>query len=583
LTLSIGDKDKVGIIGPNGAGKSTLLKIMSGLVEPDKGEVVCKKFLRVAHVAQTNIYGPNETPRHVVARSIADVQLDDAARRAKVEYWLSKVEFADFDQPASELSGGWKKRLALAAELIKEPDFLMLDEPTNHLDLEGVLWLEEVLRTAPFAFAVISHDRNFLENITNRTIELNPQYEEGFLSVSGPYSVFLQARQEYMIAQHHEQQALASQVRREIAWLSRGARARQTKSQHRIREAGNLMEELAEVKARNATTSVQIDFEASGRKTKELVVAKGIAKGYDGRTLFANLDLILAPGHKLGLLGTNGSGKTTLLKLLAGQIEPDKGTIKRANDLKVVWFDQNREQLDQSITLRDALSPTGDSVTYRGRSIHIASWSKRFLFKPDQLNLPISYLSGGEQARILIARLMLQPADLLILDEPTNDLDIPSLEVLEESLTDFPGAVVLVTHDRYMLDTISTQLLALDGEGGTEFFSDYAQWESIQNSRTAKGKSATRPSTVNKTEKTNADREQPAKKSLSTAEKKELAIIGDKIADAELLVGKIKEKMHAPEVASNHVKLEECLAELQHAEAQVETLFARWQDLESRQ
>lgn len=578
LTLSIGDKDKVGIIGPNGAGKSTLLKIFSGLVEPDSGEVVCKKHLRVAYVAQNNVYGDHETPRQVVAMSIADAELDDAARNAKVEYWLSKVEFADFDQAASELSGGWKKRLALAAELVKEPDFLMLDEPTNHLDLEGVLWLEEVLQNASFSFAVISHDRNFLENITNRTIELNPQYEEGFLSASGPYSEFLQAREEYMITQRHEQQALASKVRREIAWLSRGARARQTKSQHRIREAGNLMEELAEVKARNTATSVQIDFDASGRKTKELVVAKGIAKGYDGRNLFANLDFILAPGHKLGILGTNGSGKTTLLKLLAAQIEPDKGTIKRAHDLKVVWFDQNREQLDQSIKLRDALCPSGDSVVYRGRSIHVASWSKRFLFRPDQLSLPISYLSGGEQARILIARLMLQPADILILDEPTNDLDIPSLEVLEESLVDFPGAVVLVTHDRYMLDTISTQLLALDGDGGTQFFSDYAQWESKQNSQIAQGKPQTTPA--------NSPQIKPqthAKKPLSTAEKKELLIIGDKISEAELLVVTIKEKMHAPEVASNHVKLQECLTELQNAEAQVEKLYSKWQDLESRQ
>jgi ABC transport system ATP-binding/permease protein len=577
LSLTIGDEDKVGIIGPNGSGKSTLLKIMAGLVEPDVGEVVRRRHLKVSYVAQTNVYPDNQTPRLIVSDSIG-TSVSDADRNAKAEFWLSKVGFIDVDCPIAQLSGGWRKRLALAIALAEEPDFLILDEPTNHLDLEGVLWLEEFLQEASFPFAVISHDRTFLEDITNRTIELNAQYADGYLSAQGPYSEFLQAREEYMTAQHHEQQALASKVRREIAWLSRGARARQTKSQHRIAAAGKLIDELAEVKSRNATSAVDINFSASGRKTKELVVCKGIGKSY-GRTLFQNLDLVLTPGLKLGLLGTNGSGKTTLLKVLAGKVQPDKGTIERADDLKIVWFDQSREQLPQDITLKEALCSSGDTVMYRDRSIHVATWSKRFLFKSEQLNLPVSYLSGGEQARIFIARLMLEPADVLILDEPTNDLDIQSLEVLEESLEDFPGVVVLVTHDRFMLDNISNQLLSLDGKGSAAYFSDYAQWESKQAELTRMAKRLGSGSTA---EKAANDTSQQSKKTLSTSEKKELSAIGEKIEQAESRVAALKERMHDKTIAHDHVKLQECLAELNEAESVVEQLFARWESLESR-
>jgi len=573
LSVSIGDQDRVGVLGPNGSGKSTLFKIMAGLVEPDEGEVVRRKQLRVAYLAQVDAFEQGLNIREIVSQFVISSIVDDE-RKAKAELWLTRVGFVSFNLSVNELSGGWRKRLALAVALAQEPDFLILDEPTNHLDLEGVLWLEEFLQSIAIPFAVISHDRNFLENITNRTIELNAQYAEGYLSVAGPYSKFLEMREEYMIAQNHEQQALASQVRREIAWLSRGAGARQTKSQHRIREAGKLIDELAEVKARNTTSAVDINFNASGRRTKELIVCKGISKSYDEKMLFGNLDLVLTPGVKLGLLGTNGSGKTTLLKILAAKVEPDKGTIKRADDLKIVWFDQNREQLPQNITLKEALCSSGDTVTYRDRSIHVATWSKRFLFKPEQLNLPVSYLSGGEQARIFIARLMLEPADVLILDEPTNDLDIQSLEVLEESLEEFPGVVVLVTHDRFMLDTISNQLLALDGLGNANYFADYAQWES-KSTKVTGGK----PSALGST---SASKVTASAKSLSTGEKKELATIGEKIEAAEAQVALLKERLHDPTISHNHVKLQECMDELKKAEGAVEQLYARWQDLESR-
>jgi ATP-binding cassette subfamily F protein uup len=579
ISFTIDDRDTIGLIGPNGSGKSTLMKIIAGLVEPDEGSVMTQKFLKVAYVAQEQRYEAEEKLLDIVMRSL-DSSEDEFVRKTKAEVILSKVGFNDSSEQAGNLSGGWRKRLAIAAELVKEPDFLLLDEPTNHLDLEGVLWLEEMLKSANYGYVVVSHDRSFLENVSNRIIDLNPIYRDGYLSVKGKYSDFLEAKEQYVSAQANEQQALASKVRREIAWLQRGARARQTKAQGRIREAGNLIQELEEVKFRNRqTTAVDIDFNASGRKTKELLVAKGLSKSLGGRLLFQHLDLVITPGQKLGLLGTNGSGKTTLLRLLAGELEPDKGTIKRAPELKVVWFDQNRDQLDRTQTLRDALSPTGDQVVYRGRSVHVASWSKRFLFRPDQLNMPVSYLSGGEQARILIARLMLQSADILILDEPTNDLDIPSLEVLEESLEDFPGAVVLVTHDRMMLDTISTHLLALDGHGGVQFFADYAQWESL------------RPTSASALRSRGSDKSTPTKgspskdpsfKPLSTNEKKELEQMAQRIETAEAHVVEVAKRLEDPAIATNHVKLQAGMDELHKAQAAVAKLYERWEDLERR-
>src|SRR5256712_3799106 len=265
-----------------------------------------------------------------------------------------------------------------------------------------------------------------------------------------------------------------------MEWLRRGSKARSTKAKGRIREAGRLIEELADSRARRVTAGAGIDFTSSQRRTRRLLVARGLTKSLGGRRLVSDLDLVVTPGTRVGLIGPNGSGKTTLLEVLAGVVPPDAGEIERAEDLRVVRFEQERGGLDPAQSLRRALAPDGDAVTWQGRSVHVASWAKRFLFRPEQLELPVGRLSGGEQARVHIARLMREPADLLILDEPTNDLDIPTLEVLEESLAEFEGGLVLVTHDRFMLERVSTVIVALDGRGGVGMFADYAQWESAR-------------------------------------------------------------------------------------------------------
>lgn len=596
ISFSIEDDEKVALIGPNGSGKSTLLKILAGLVEPDDGSVVKRRDLKVAYLPQYHSFDKTLGVHDVVLASLKAVEGDHdetGIMSARAAATLTRMGFNDLDLSVGTLSGGWIKRLALCAELVKEPDFLLLDEPTNHLDLSGVLWLEEFLRNASFSFMLVSHDRSFLENIATRVIELNSFYKNGFLSVKGQYHDYVLAKEEYESAQANEQKALASKMRREVAWLMRGARARQTKSSSRIKEAGKLADELEEVKFRNSQKlAAALDFTSSNRRTKELVVGKGISKTYTdngvSRTLFKDLDIILAPGLKLGLAGTNGSGKTTLLKMLAGKLAPDTGTIKRAEGLKVVWFDQMREALDQTITLKQALCPIGDTVTFKGRPMHVASWSKRFLFRPDQLPMQVSYLSGGEQSRIFIARLMLQEADLLILDEPTNDLDIPSLEVLEQSLDDFEGAVVLVTHDRFMLDSISTHILALDGSGGAEYYADYWQWQDNLGKKSNRKENRPRPSRPELAAEPEQSavatvvKEETKTKPLSNNEKRELAGMESKIAAAEEKVVELKKSMEDKSIAHNHVKLAEIMQQVNHAKDEVDKLYMRFDELEQR-
>jgi ATP-binding cassette subfamily F protein uup len=313
-------------------------------------------------------------------------------------------------------------------------------------------------------------------------VELNRVYEDGALRVEGNYSEFLEAKEKYLHAQKKRQESLENRVHTELEWLRRGPKARATKAKARIDKAHKMIGELAEMNVRNRSASAEIDFSATNRKTKQLITLDGVSFGIGTRTLFTDIHFSVTSGMRAGLVGPNGSGKTTLLRLLRGDLKPESGKIRRADGIRVVYFDQNRE-LDPDITLRRALAPDSDAVIYQERVIHVASWAEGFLFSAENLNQRVGRLSGGERARVLIAQLMLQPADVLLLDEPTNDLDIPTLEILEESLLEYSGALVLVTHDRFMLDRVSTVVLGLDGLGIAERFADYSQWESWQHAQ----------------------------------------------------------------------------------------------------
>jgi ATP-binding cassette subfamily F protein uup len=586
LTIGVADGDRIGVIGPNGAGKSTLLRIVAGLEEPDAGTVATRRNVKTAYVPQTQEFPADKSCTEIVAAvARAGGKTPDEAQLA-AERVLSQIGFTDPAVHATTLSGGWRKRLSIACGLVQEPDLLLLDEPTNHLDLEGILWLEKLLAQSRFAWMMVSHDRYMLERTVTKVAEVSRVYPDGVYLAEGRYSDFLAKRQEYLLQQAKIEETLANKVRREVEWLRRGPQARTTKAKARIDEAHALIDELSELKGRLKTGETRIDFSASGRKTKRLIVAEGLSKSLGGRKLFSDLDLVLAPGMSLGLLGGNGTGKSTILKLLAGQLDPDTGTVTPADGLRIVVFDQNRESLDPTKTLKATLCEHGDSVIYRDRQVHIITWAKRFQFKPEQLNLLVGELSGGEQARALIARLMLAPADVLLLDEPTNDLDIPTLEVLEESLEDFPGALVLVTHDRYLMGRVCNMVLGLDGRGGSRLYADFEQWER-EMAQAAKAERADAKESKERADKASAataaaPSASKSSKKLSYMEQREYDQMEGLILAAETTLEEKRAIAEDPAIAANSARLTVACDELRAAQSKVDTLYARWAELEAK-
>lgn len=569
LSLSISTGDRIGLIGPNGAGKTTFLKIIAGIEKGDAGVLSPKRDLRVSYVPQTCEFS-DLSPEAILIAKVKE-NIPDYEKERLAQTWLSKLGFTGEESSAALLSGGWKKRLGFACELISNPELLLLDEPTNHLDLEGVLWLEKFLSREAPTYLLVSHDRYFLQNVANRIVEIDPTYPKGIFAIDGSYANFLAKKEEFLAGQIQQERSIASKARRETDWLRQGAKARTTKSQARIDEAHEILESHADLQSRNKQRRAKIDFAATERETRKLLVAKNISKEIKGKTLFRHLDFTLSPGTRIGLMGPNGSGKTTLLRLLAGEIEPDQGTIKKADGLQIVYFDQHRAQLPSHITLREALSPKGDYVLFRGQQVHVNGWCKRFLFSPDILDMSIGNLSGGERARISIAHLMLQPADLLLLDEPTNDLDIPTLETLEESLLEFPGAVVLITHDRCMLDRICNTLLALGDPNQAILFADYAQWEKAQVApQKSKGE-------------TQIAKRKPQTVKLSYMEKKEYEEIEGKISKLEEEVRILNHSLEKPEIAENAKKLSEACQAIALLENKIEQLYLRFEELDQKQ
>ena len=582
ISFAISEKDCIGLIGPNGSGKSTLLRILAGEVSPDTGEIAVRKQLRLSYVAQESMFDSGITVRRVAENALENSKVPESDRGARFAETLGRAAFENLEAQATELSGGWQKRLAIVEALVRAPDVLLLDEPTNHLDLAGIEWLESVLEQARFACVVVSHDRYFLENVANDMAELSRIYPDGVLRVRGNYSTFLENKEAFLHAQSKRQEALENLVHSEIEWLRRGAKARTRKSKARISKAGELIGELANLNARTRSATAQIDFSANDRKTKRLIELENVSYKPAGRTLFENLDFTITAGMRVGLVGPNGSGKTTLLRLLRGELNPTGGEIRRADWLRIVHFDQSRE-LDENMTLRRALAPQGDSVIYQDRVIHVAAWAARFLFSAEQLNQPVERLSGGERARVLIAQLMLQPADVLLLDEPTNDLDIPTLEILEASLLEFSGSLVLVTHDRYMLDRISNIVLGLDGRGVAESYADYSQWESWQSERKQTMRASVRTAARDAASGVTSAPPSALKKKLSYLEAREYAGLEQRVAYAEQALQARRAQLEDPAIASDGARLVSVQSEIEAAQALVDELYSRWVELSGKQ
>jgi len=581
IGFAVHDGDRIGLIGPNGAGKSTLLAILGGEQETDSGEVAMRKRAHVGYVHQISDFAPGATVRAVMESALVRAGVPEAHREQRLRTTLGRAGFVEpgatgvlFSAEAATLSGGWRKRLAIAEGLVAEPDVLLLDEPTNHLDIDGIEWLEGLLQTASFAFVVVSHDRRFLENITREIVELNRMYSGGQLRIRGSYSRFLEEREAWLESEHRAQESLRNRVRTEVEWLRRGPKARATKAKARIDNANALIAQLQDSESRSRWLTAGIAFDATERQTRRLIEMEEAVINFGDREILRGVSFSLTAGLRLGLVGPNGSGKTTLLRAITGDLPISAGVLRRAQALRIVYFSQLRE-LDESLTLRRALAPDSDSVVFQDRVVHVASYASRFLFTGEQLNQPVARLSGGERARVLIARLMLQPADVLILDEPTNDLDIPTLEILEEALLEFSGALILVTHDRYLLDRVTNAVLGLDGRGNAALFADYIQWEEWRAQLSV-------PAATSRTGPSSPSPEPPpslAKKKLSYLEQREYDAIEARITAADERLLEARARVDDPAVAIDAVALTEALAELDTAQREHDAVLERWLEL----
>ncbi len=583
ISFAVETGERIGLIGPNGAGKSTLLRILAGQDTADSGTISRQRGLRIGFLEQTPVFTEGATVEETIMEGAHDPhewQCIAAAQEFMSRLSLDGSEGISGETLVSTLSGGWKKRVALARELIRDPDILFLDEPTNHLDVESILWLEDFLNDAKFATITITHDRLFLQRIANRIWELDRRNPGGLLSIQGDYANYLESKELLMAAQERRETVLKNTLRRETEWLRQGVKARGTKSYSRIKAAGELKKDVEELEYRNVVRTAKFDFHASEANPKRLVEATGISKSYGDHVLFKDVDLLLTPGIRIGLLGPNGCGKSTLIRVLLGQEEADSGTIERAELLQVAYFEQNRETLDPNATVSKTLCPIGDHVKYRGSFIHVRGYLDRFLFSQVQMDMEVRKLSGGEQSRLLIARLMLQEANVLVLDEPTNDLDMATLTVLENCLMEFPGAVLLVTHDRYFLDQVANRLLAF-GEPGTDSageiipFASMAQWETwFEEQQQAKRKGGT------KGDATKSDSKPAApKRKLSFKEQFELDHMEETIHKAEAALEKLTAESMTPEVASHAKRLTEISSEMNALQTEIDRLYARWSEL----
>jgi len=579
LSITFQPNERVGLVGPNGAGKTTLLRILAEDETPDSGAVDRSNEARIAYIPQVDVFPPDATAESAILNALSELPMEEHEPLVRARKMLRRLGFEHPEASVNTLSGGWRKRLALGCHLVQEPTLLLMDEPTNHLDLAGIDWLERFLERAKFAFILTSHDRYFLERVTDRIVEIDPRYPEGVFSVNGHYSDFLEKRETFLQELDHERRALANEVRREVEWLRRGPKARSSKAGYRIDAAHRKIEELSDANRRSrGTDEVNIDFSASGRRTHDLISATGIEKSLGGSLLFKGLDAHVRRGTRLGIAGNNASGKTTLLKVLGELMQSDAGQVKHAVDLRVAVFDQQREQLDLTVTLRRALAPQGDTVSFLGRSTHVAAWAKQFGFRVEQLVMPVGELSGGEKARVLMAMMMREPADVLMLDEPTNDLDIQSVEVLENALIEFPGAVVLITHDRHMLDRVCTDLVGLHGEGRWGSYASVAQWmEADKNSAVSEASAETKDDP-----KKSSQEKEARRAGLTYHEKKELAAMEESILEAEEALELVQVALDTANAAADHIKLVELHAEQEEAQTRVKLLYTRWEELEEK-
>jgi len=585
VSLQLEPRERVSIIGRNGAGKSTLLQIISGEQAPDSGTVWHEPALKIARLEQDVPLTSTKSIFEVVAeglRNLSEHDAEDWRREHKVDLVLSRLGL-DGSVAVDTLSGGWRRRVLLARALVAEPDVLLLDEPTNHLDIDAISWLENFLAEYRGAVVFVTHDRAFLQRLATRIVEL----DRGRLtSWPGDYAAFVQKKDELLANEAVQEEKFDKKLAQEEAWLRQGIKARRTRDEGRVRALMAMREERARRRDVQGNVSLRIDrAEASGKMVFE---AKHLSKAYGERPVVGDFSTRIIRGDRVGLIGPNGAGKTTLLRLLLGELAPDTGTLRQGANVQIAYYDQQREQLDPDRTVFDTLGEGNDTVTINGQSRHVNSYLRDFLFGPERARSPVKALSGGERNRLLLARLFTRPANVLVMDEPTNDLDLETLELLEAQLVEWPGTLLLVSHDRVFLDNVVTSTIVFEGEGRIEeYVGGYADWLR-QRRRAADDRSnqaqPRKPSEQSPTEPAPAKGRSgavPAK--LSYKEQRELEALPHRIEALESEHAQLQSSVASPdfykEAADVIAKMMARAGEVEH---ELLEAYERWDELDAR-
>ena len=579
VNLQIEPGQAIGLLGRNGMGKTTLLKLIHGDLSPESGEIARQASLCVAYLPQDIPLGLDGSIRQVVASGL---KTSPAAQSGSEAHWQSQLQVdkvisrmqlnaeASFDL----LSAGLKRRVLLARSLVQDPKLLLLDEPTNHLDIDSITWLEGFLQRWGGTLLFVTHDRAFLQHLSNRIIELDRGH---LFDWDCDYSTFLERKEALLAAEREQNVLFDKKLAQEEAWIRRGIEARRTRNEGRVRALMRLRNERAQRREQPGKVRMQIDAEQ--RSGKLVIETENLTYAFDNKPIVSGLDLTIQRGDRLGIIGPNGSGKTTLLRLLLGELEPQSGSVRHGTNLETAYFDQLRSQLDESKSILDNVGDGRDVITINGRERNLVGYLEGFLFSRERVHAPISALSGGERNRLLLARLLARPANLLVLDEPTNDLDIDTLEILENLLLDYPGTLILVSHDRAFLNNLVTSTLVMFGGGLVrEFIGGYDDW---QDQKEAEQETQAASMKARKTAPVPAPKKQQASRKLSYKEQIELDQLPSKIKALEAEQAQLNASLSDPAFyQSNNAEVSQVIDRLRVIEEELQQAYLRWEELE---